>query len=297
MEKIRIVADSCSDLTPEIISELDIEILPIYYILNDVIYANDPFNPPMSIKEFYSLMKEGKEFKTSQINTEKTMDTFEQLVQKGYKILYLCFSSALSGTYNTVCTIKSDLEKKYKDCDIYVLDSALASISEGLFVYEVAKKSKEGLSFSKLIEFAENLKTKIHSFFTIDDINGLKRGGRLTATKALVAKLLNLKPCLRIDITGRLLPFKAARGTQNAIQTLFNSLIESYDTGNSAPLNEIWIGHADNFELAEILKEKIETHLKEKTPNIKILYIGPVIGTHVGPNMLMIGFVGKKDNN
>ncbi len=231
MEKIKIITDSCSDLTKEIIEKFDIEVLPIFFMSGDNIYKDDPLNPPMTIKTFYDLMREGKIYKTSQLSSSDSRNTIEKYIQNGYKVLYLSFSSALSGSYNTIRNIKAELDAKYPKSELYVLDTALACVGQGFYVYQVANKlaNNKDIKFEDLVSFAEKLKSRVYCLFTIDDIKVLQRGGRLTATKALIAKLLNLKPCLRIDVLGRLIPFKAARGTKNAIALLLETLYEQYD--------------------------------------------------------------------
>ena len=286
---IKLYSDSCSDLTKEAAKELGVEIIPLTFTLEGKDYADD-FGQSMPITEFYEKVRKGSMPKTALINTQRYLDEFSKEIEKGNEILYLAFSSALSGSYQCAVTAEEELREKYPKCKIAIVDSKCAASGEGLFVDYVAKKMKEGVSFEDLTNYAFDLQPSICHLFTVDDLNHLARGGRASNVSAVLGTALKIKPVLHVDDEGRLVLLNKQRGRIKALKELVSLMKESADADTD---QTIFISHGDCLDEAEALGEMV----KEAFPNIKNIkygFIGPVIGSHSGPGTIALFFVGKK---
>ena len=240
----------------------------------------------ISIKEFYDKMRNKAVAKTSAINPDTFREKFEEILKQGKDILYLGFSSGLSTTYNSARIAAEELSEDYPDRKISVVDGLCASAGQGLFVYLVLQKSKEGLSLDELTEYAENLKLKICHWFTVDDLVYLKRGGRVSPAVAFVGGILGIKPVLHVDDEGHLINVSKARGRKASVE----ALVQKYGELATEKDGIAFISHADCLDDAESLK----TQLAEKYgAKVEIITdIGPVIGAHAGPGTIALFFVG-----
>ncbi|MEG1566013.1 MAG: DegV family protein [Bacilli bacterium] len=295
MDKIKIIVDSAGDFTKNEIIKYNFGFCKMSYTINDISYIDDPCSPVLSNKQFYDLLREKNISKTAQVTTSEFMSCGEQYIKEGYSLIYLTFSSALSGTHNSACLAKNMLLETYPDAKIVVIDSLCAALGQAYYSILVARFAEKNPNFEQVVEYAEYIKLRVVHIFTVDDIGVLERGGRLTATKAFVAKTLSLKPCLRVDEQGRLVSFNVSHGRTKAIKDLINETKKSISMINKKIESEvIWIGHADDLEDAL----KVETLLRKtfksiELPPIEIHEIGPIIGSHVGPGMLSIFFLAK----
>ncbi|MEX1377587.1 MAG: DegV family protein [Eubacteriales bacterium] len=286
---IKLYSDSCSDLTKEMAKEFGVGIIPLIFTLEGHDYADD-FGESMPITEFYEKVRKGSMPKTALINTQRYLEEFSKEIEKGNEILYLCFSSALSGSYQCAVTAEEELREKYPDCKIAVVDSKCASFGEGLFVYYVANKLKEGVSFEALTKYAFDLQPSICHLFTVDDLNHLARGGRASNVSAVLGTALKIKPVLHVDDEGRLVLLNKQRGRVKAMKELINLMKESADADTD---QTVFISHGDCLDEAETVGEMV----KEAFPNIKDIkysFIGPVVGSHSGPGTIALFFVGSK---
>lgn len=286
---IKLYTDSCSDLPIEMAKELGVETISLTFTIDGSDYP-DNYGESMSIKEFYSRVRKGSMPKTALINTQTYLDTFSKELEAGNEVLYLCFSSALSGSFQCAVTAEAELKEKYPNSKIAVVDSKCASFGEGLFVYHVANKLKEGLSFDELVEFAFDLQPSICHLFTVDDLNHLARGGRASNVSAVVGTALKIKPVLHVDDEGRLVLLNKQRGRIKALRGLVELMKESAvsDTDQT-----VFISHGDCEDEAKQLGEMV----KETFPNItdiRYSFIGPVIGAHSGPGTIALYFIGNK---
>lgn len=227
---------------------------------------------------------------TSQVNSYRFYEIFEKYIKENYSIIYISFSSALSGTYNSSLIAKSEIIEKYPNADISIIDSKSASLGVGLIVYEACKLKEEGKSKEEVVNYIENMKLKVNHIFTVDDLNHLKRGGRISSTAATIGTLLQVKPLLYVPDNGTLCNFGKVKGRKKSIKSLFNKLEEKIDINSN---KVIFISHGDCIEDAEKLKSMIT----EKY-NIEVIinYIGLAIGSHSGPNTLALFFKGKNRN-
>lgn len=284
-----IITDSTTDLTSELISELNLTVIPMEFTIDDKSYLNYSDERDISYKDFYDILRSGKNSTTSLINTARFMEVFEPILKEGKDILYIAFSSGLSGTYNSSCIAAQMLCEKYADSKIYTVDSLSASMGEGLLVYHAANKKKEGMNIDELKEWIENNKLNLCHWFTVDDLYHLKRGGRVSSAAAIVGSMLNIKPVLHVDNEGHLVPVEKVRGRKLSITSLLK-MMES--TAIKPEEQTIFISHGDCLEEAQYLASLIKEKLNVK--DIKLNYIGPVIGSHSGPGTIALFFLGSE---
>lgn len=284
-----LVSDSTADLPVEVVEALKVRILPFSYSMNDeVIYYHMNREDP-DISEFYGKLKKGAMPVTSQINPNSYKEFFENILKEGKDILYLSFSSGLSGSYQTSCIAIDMLEDKYPEAKIVSLDSLCASIGEGVFLYEASKKKEAGMNMEELADWVMENRQKVSHWFMVEDLFHLKRGGRVNTVEAMVGTALKIKPILSVDEEGKLIVRSKARGVNKALEYIVSKLVE--EGGNLAELTAV-IGHADSIEKANKLKEMaIDAGMKEE--NIMTAPIGPIIGTHVGAGMAAMAFIRK----
>ncbi len=288
-----IVSDSTCDLTDELTSKWDVKIQPMTFRINDNEYKNYFDERDISLKDFYDKMRAGNNASTSQLNTVEVEDFFRPYLKEGKDILCIAFSSGLSGSYNSIRIAKDLLLEEYPERKIIIVDSLCASAGEGLLVYEAAKNRNKGLSLEDNAKNLEEFKFKIQHWFTVYDIDTLRRGGRLSNSTAFVAKMLNIKPVLNVDNEGHLQAIYKKVGRKVAMRQLIDSTIAGY---NKMEENITIISHADCKEDAELLKNMLEkAYVNEGIKSeIYITKIGPVIGSHAGPGTLALFTVGHK---
>ncbi len=286
MNNYVIFTDSCCDISPALLAKWDVPYanMTFSFVGEDKEYIN----ADITNKDFYNRMREGANAKTAAINAAAFTDAFEPILKDGKDILYVAFSSGLSTTVNSANMAVSDLAEKYPERKIIVVDTLAASAGGGLMVYMAVNKKNEGASLEENAAYIETLVPQHCIWFTVDDLEYLKRGGRVSPLVAFAGGVLGIKPVLQMDDEGHLIKFSTARGRKNAIEALAAKYAElSYEEKNTP----IFISHAECEEdakrLAEILKER---HNAEVT---LITEIGPVIGSHAGPGTLAMFFIGK----
>ena len=282
------MTDASCDLTQELVNEIGVEVLPMEFHMEDKSYLHYPDCRMMSLSEFYSKLKEGIDSKTTQINYDSFYKSFENYLKAGKDIIYTGISTGLSGTYNTCLMAVKDLKEKYPERKIITIDSLCDSAGLGLLVYLAGKKYAEGVSIEDLAKFIEETRLKLSHWFVVDDLDQLKRGGRISAVTATFGKALQIKPLISVDNEGHLVNVGKIRGKSNIIPTLVKHFERD---GENNKNNIVFVAHADNKEGALELKKAIKGMCKE----VQICNIGPVIGSHVGSGMLAIVFLGKRN--
>lgn len=282
-----IIIDSSCDLPLEYVEENKIPALGLICHLEDEEYEDD-FGKKLTYDYFYNKIRNGVMPTTSQINIYRFEELFKKYVQEGNSVIYLSMSSKISGCYNSANIAKQTIEEEFKDADITVIDTKSACIGEGIIVYNAIEMLKNGASKEEIVKWVEDTKLKVHLWFIVEDLMHLKRGGRLSATKANIGTLLKIKPLLCIDKEGCIQNLGSARGRKKAIKMLMDKFEENIVNPEEAVIG---ISHGDCIEDALILKEKILE--KYKVKKILINHVGPVIASHTGPGMLSICFIGK----
>ena len=289
MNNYILISDSSTDLTPELMKESNVEILPLTFIIDGKSYSNYLDEREMPIKEFYSLLRNGKIVTTGQVNVKNFLDVFENYLKNGLDILYIAFSSGLSGTYNSATIAAAELSQKYPERKIIVADSLSASMGEGLLVYLAAQKAKRGAGIDEVAKWVEENKLNLCHWFTVDDLMFLKRGGRVSSAAALMGTALGIKPVMHVDNEGHLIPISKVRGRRKSLDALVSKMEESAINPKE---QVVFISHGDCIEDAEYLAKQIKSKLKVK--DIKINTIGPVIGAHSGPGTMALFFLGSE---
>lgn len=289
MEYILII-DSCADLPMEFIKEKNIEYLSLKYNI-DGLEHDDDFGNNLSYKEFYNCMRAGSNSSTSQINVQRYYETFKKWTKKGYGVIYIGFSSGLSGSLNSAFIAKNNLFEEGLGENIYIVDSKCASLGYGLLVYYTIQYKEKGAAPDEIVKFAEDLKLRINHYFTVEDLVYLYRGGRVSRTAKAVGTLLDIKPVLNVNDEGKLIPLSKVIGRKKAIKALFTHLEERIENFED---NTIAISHGDCIEDVNYLVSLIREKFGEN--KIIINNVGPVIGSHSGPGTLALFFVSKGRN-
>lgn len=282
-----IITDSTADLLPEMLEEFNITVIPMEYTIDGKSYLQYPDEREYKIHDFYELIRQGKNSTTALINTTTYISSFEPFLQQNKDVIYIGFSSGLSGSFNTSCIAAQMLQEKYKDHKIYTVDSLSASMGEGLLVYLAALKKKEGMSIDELKDWVINNRLNLCHWFTVDDLYHLKRGGRVSATAAIVGTMLGIKPVLHVDNEGHLIPVSKVRGRKLSIIELFKMMQK---TCIKPEEQTIFISHGDSLEDAKMLADMIQEKLHVK--KIYLNTIGPIIGSHSGPGTIALFFLG-----
>jgi DegV family protein with EDD domain len=287
METVLLI-DSCTDLPRSYVEKNEIPVVSLVCNFMGQEYKDD-FGKTLSYKEFYAAVRNGEMPSTSQVNVYVYTEIFKKYAAEGKSIIYLGFSSALSGSLNSALLAKDMICEEIENADITVIDSRSASLGEGLLAYNANEMLKAGASKDEVVSWLETNKLRMNHWFTVDDLGHLKRGGRVSGAAAFVGTLLDIKPILQIDDEGRLIPVSKVKGRKKSIKTLFEMLQENIVSPEE---QVIAISHGDCIEDAEYLKEMI---LKEyKVKDVIINEVGPVIGSHSGPGTVALFFMGSK---
>jgi len=280
--------DSCTDLPRSYVDKNEIPFVSLVCNFKDQEYKDD-FGKSISYRDFFDAVRNGEMPSTAQVNVYEYTEIFKKYAAEGKSVVYLGFSSALSGSLSSAYIARDTVMEEFKDADITIVDSKSASLGEGLLAYYVNEMLKAGASKDEVVSWLETNKLKMNHWFTVDDLGHLKRGGRLSGTAAFLGTLLDIKPVLKVDDEGRLIPISKVKGRKKSIKTLFEMLQENI----TAPEEQvIAISHGDCIEDAEYLKEMI---LKEyNVKDVIINHVGPVIGAHTGPGVVALFFMGEK---
>ena len=287
MREYMVVSDSTADLPVDIVRELQVPIIPFSYSIDETVYEYYLDERDGDISDFYEKLRKGAMPVTSQVNPVRYQEIFTKYVEEGQDILYVCFSSGLSGSYQSSRIGADMVMEKYPDARIVCVDSRSAAVGEGAFLYEIMQKKKEGLDIDSLTDWIERTRSHVHHWFMVEDLFHLKRGGRISTVEAMVGSALKIKPILSVDEDGKLVIRSKARGTNKAMEYLIAKTVE--EGGDLSQLRAV-IGHADCPEKAEKLKQ-MATEACMMPVYMLIAPIGPIIGTHVGSGMLAIAFV------
>lgn len=279
--KVKILTDSASDLPEEIIKEYDIDVLPMTIIKDDKEYKD---RIDISPKVIFDGMRNKEVFKTAQVTPIAFEEKFEEYAKQGIPVVYVGFSSELSATYQSSVIARDNVLIKYPDAKIEVVDTLAASGGFGLIVLEAAKFAKSGKDVGEILDRVELAKKSIDHIFTVDNIEYLYRGGRVSRTSAVLGGMLNIKPILEVK-EGKLVPLEKIRG-KNKVFTRMVELMEERSIDKDFTDATICITHGDDLEGAIKLKELIEERYNAK--NFIINMIGATIGAHSGPGTLAL---------
>ncbi len=284
-----LLTDSCCDLTLEYVEAnsdiLDILGMPVN--IDGYEYLDD-YGKSLSHAEFYSKLREGIMPSTAQINSFRFYETFKKHYNQGNSVLYLGFSSNLSGTFFNAVMARNEFVEKHPDADITVIDTLSASVGQSVMILTAIEMLRQGSNKEQIVQWAEDNKMNVNHWFAVDDLNYLKKGGRISAATAIVGSALNIKPILTVDREGRLGSYSNVRGRKKSVKFIADKLGENIINLQDAI---VIIGHGNCPEDAKLLEGYI---LEKGTPKqLMVCELSATIASHVGPNMIAAAFIGE----
>ena len=289
MSEYVLITDSSADLSQEMVQELGVTVLPLSFTIQGKTYRNYPDNREMDLPLFYDMLRAGELATTSAVNVAEYTQAVEPILQEGKDVLILAFSSGLSSTYQASVLAAEELREKYPDRKIYTVDTLCASLGQGLLVYLAVQEQRKGKSIEEVRDWAESTKLHLCHQFTVDDLHFLKRGGRISATTAVVGSMLQIKPVLHVDNEGHLINIGKARGRQASLKALVDKMEK---TVTEEGRKTVFISHGDcrkdAVTVADMVRERFGTQ------DIRINFVGPVIGAHSGPGTLALFYLGTE---
>lgn len=288
MTKVKLITDSGADLPYTFLQEQNIDLLPLQVELDGKEY-DDVIS--IDSKKVFDAMRNGKTPKTSQASPTKIKESFVNLAKERRSGIYIAFSSQLSGTYQTACMIREQVLEEYPDLDLTIIDTKAASLGQGLIVFHAAKLASSGSTKEMIIQETEFYCNHMEHLFTVDDLEYLRRGGRVSKASAFVGGLLNIKPLLNVE-DGKLIPIEKIRGKKKVLIRILE-LMEKRGVNLKNQL--IGISHGDDEDTALQMKNMIEE--KFGCEHFYINIIGSAIGAHSGPGTLAIFFLNAKANS
>ena len=280
-----ITSDNTCDMPEEFYLAHDVRLLVLSYTVEGVRYG---LGQNMDPKEFYRKMRGGEMPQTQQATPMQAEEFFEGFLKDGKSVLHISFSSALSGSYNSACLAAKELNEKYGEGAVRVVDSRCASMGEGLLLYYAVQMKEAGRSREEILSWLEENKLRLCHYFTVDDLNHLHRGGRVSKATAIIGSMLGIKPILHVDDEGRLIPIGKVRGRKQSLDALVGHM-EKLTDGIENPV--VFISHGDCEEDALYVREQVKKRLH--IPDFMVNFIGPTIGTHSGPGTVALFFLGR----
>lgn len=288
MRDFVIMTDSCCDLSAQMAEELELTVLPLHLLMGEETFANYLDGREIGFKEFYDRVRGGAMPTTSAVSVGAFEDAMRPILAEGKDILCLNFSSALSTTYQSAVISAETLREEFPEATIHVLDTLAASVGQGLLIYLCAQEKKAGKSIDEVYAYAQEMSPRMAHWVTVDDLNHLKRGGRISATTALVGTMLSIKPIIYVNEEGKLINVGKARGRKAALLQVVSEM-EKRLLDPSLP---VFISHGDCEEDAKFVAEEVQ---KRTGAEVKLIsYVGPVIGSHTGAGVIALCFVGKE---
>lgn len=289
-----VLTETTADFPQQCYSD-DFAVMPMRYMLDDEEF--DGVEHKLTANEFYTRMKAGAKSNTSMIDEATIRKYVEPLLKEGREVLYIVFSSGLSGSFDNATRVVGDLRNEYPGAKIAMVDSRNASIGEGLLVWYVLHKRDEGATFEELIEYAESLVDHVCSYFTVDDLNHLARLGRVTKTAAFIGTLANIKPVLFVNTSGKLIPIAKVISRKKSLKGLVDKMGEKMLPASEQ--QRIFIGHGMCVEDAQFVKDMVCERFGIAPEKVIIDDIGPVIGAHTSAGVVALFFLGtdKREKN
>ncbi|MBE6760893.1 MAG: DegV family protein [Ruminococcaceae bacterium] len=284
-----IVTDSSCNLTAKMIEDYGVEIISLKYFAGEKAFESYTKGVDPDFKAFYNMARKKEPLSTTLASPELCEQTFDRILAGGSDLIYIGFSSGLSGTYQVAHNVLEELKEKYPDRKIYDVDSLAASLGQGLLVHYAVNKKNEGATIEELHQWLMDNRLNLCHWFTVDDLFYLKRGGRVSGAAAVMGTVLSIKPVMHVDNNGKLIPKAKVIGRKRAIETLVSKMKE---TAINPAEQTIFISHGDCLEDAELLADLVKNELGVK--EVFIHYIEPVIGCHAGPGTLALFFMGTQ---
>lgn len=287
MRDFIITTENNSDLSKDFIEENQIGVIPHYYTVGEEVYGD---GKELTVEEFYQVMRDQKPVGTMASNPAVIEEMFLGYAAAGRDVLHISFSSALSGGCGNVLMVAKQVMETHPEMNIIVVDTLSASLGEAIFIMKALAMKKEGKTLVEIAEALNGLVQNLCVQFTVDDLNHLYRGGRLSKTTAILGTVINIKPILYIDGEGKLVALGKTRGRKKSLQMLVENMAERIGSFRDQQII-IGIVHGDCEEDAQLLKTMIQERFGYE--NFMIRPIGPSIGAHSGPGALGVMFFGE----
>ena len=281
--------DSNSELWHTKAEKLGLKVIGMPYNIDDDEERAYDLGKNTDFTDFYTRLKKGSSAKTSALNMQNYIEYFEPVLASGKDVLYVHFSKKMSGTFEYMNQAINFLKEKYPKNSVKCVDTYSIAVGEALIVYEAAKMWKNGATDEEIIDFVINNREKFATYFIVDDLSHLKKGGRLSRASFVVGTILNIKPVLKISKDGEIVKHSVAKGRKKALNQLFEIFIDLVDEVENHPICIVYVLSEDD---ALKLKDMIENHFK-KPLEVWLQPIGPTVGTHCGPGSIGIAFHAK----
>lgn len=288
MKNFVISTDTTCDLPESFVQMNDIDIHPLYYAFGEEIYGS---NNALDEKEFYARMRNGDLPTTMATNPEDSEQIFQKRVDQGVDVLHISFSSALSSSCNNSSLAANEIMENNPDSKIIVIDSLSASMGEGLVVYRAVQLKNEGKSIDEVAEYINSHLQNFCHQFTVDDLNHLYRGGRVSKAAAVFGTLASIKPMLHVSSEGKLIPIGKVRGRKKSLIALVDKMEETIGSFRNET-DAVFLSHGDCIEDAQFVADLIKERIGFE--NIWINSICPTIGSHSGPGTVALFYMGEK---
>ncbi len=288
-DRCRIVVDTCADLTPEIAATLDVDILGFPYIMDGVEHTDDIWTS-IAPHDFYEAIRNGSKVSTSAISLGRYLEFFTECAKEGTPTVYLCFTSALSASYEFACQAAEQVRRDYPDFELHVVDNALPCSCGELLALEAVRQRANGLNAAEIAAWANEAKTCVHGYFTLDSLDSLAAGGRIPPAAAQLSSKLDVKASLSFDLAGSLSLTGVNRGRKKALRSLVKSFHENYVPDSSLPVTIVTADAEKDGDWVEAQVRK-----EDGCADIQIIRgsVGPTVGAHVGPGMVALIFWGR----
>ncbi len=286
----KILTDSCCNLPEYMIDEFGLEVFPLAFMVDGREHQSYLKGEVTDLSKFYDMMREGKVITTSLPNLDSARKLMAAQLEEGHDVLYLGFSSGLSGTFDAIRLLMDELASEYPDRKLYAVDTLAASGGQGLLVWHACQLARAGASVEEVRDWVEENKLHMAHWFTVDDLMFLFRGGRVSRTSAWAGTILNIKPVMHVDDEGHLIPLDKVRGRRKSLDALVEHMAQ---TGN-APLSEqmVFITHGDCLEDAQYLEGRVRERFG--VADVMVNYVDPVIGAHSGPGTMALFFLASE---
>lgn len=289
MRPVKIITDSCSDLPRELREQYDID-----YVRMKTVYEGKEQWASLDFeyytpKELYDIMRNGNRVLTAQVPTDEFERVFTKYLDEGFNIVYIGCSLKLSGSVNAASVVAKQLKEKYPDADVYCIDSLNSCVSEGLLAIRAAEYAKSGLSAAEVYTKILADRNKVNMFCTVHNLDALKRAGRVKGSAAFFGNLFGVKPIIISDANGNNTPIKKVKGRANSLAEIVNLLKEAVIDPED---QDIYVAHADCLEEAETVRDMIKKEIPCR--DVRIGYIGPIVGASVGPDTIAVFGFGKE---
>ena len=285
-----IVTDSSSNLIEDMIDDFGLHILPLTFMVDGEQYQSYLKGEHTDLAQFYTMMRDGKVITTSLPNLADSEALMRGLLEQGRDILYIGFSSGLSGTFEATELLMRDLAAQFPERTLYAVDTLAASGGEGLLIWHAVQRARAGASIEEVRDWLEENKLHLAHWFTVDDLMFLFRGGRVSKTAAWAGTMLNIKPVMHVDDEGHLVPLEKVRGRKKSL----NALVDHMEQSAIQPIDQqmVFITHGDCLEEAEYVAQQVKERFGVK--EVVINYVDPVIGAHSGPGTMALFFLADK---